>query len=80
MPGAPDTEPKGPAQGPWKVLSIGQFFFVKIWGESDLVSVAELQLLWEDKVNILLKSFQVISRYLKLIVDRGGHKDSVGEG
>ena len=52
-PGAPDQESKGTAQGPWKVLSIGQFFFVKIWGESDLVSVAELQLLWEDKVDIL---------------------------
>ena len=34
----------------WKVLSLGQFFFIKIWGGSDLVSVGELQLLWEDKV------------------------------
>lgn len=33
----------------WKVLSLGQFFFVKIWAGSDLLSVAELQLLWEDK-------------------------------
>jgi hypothetical protein len=33
-----------------RVLAIGQFFFVKIWPGSDLVSVAELQLLWEDKV------------------------------
>ena len=33
----------------WRVLSLGQFFFVKIWAGSDLVSVAELQLLWEDK-------------------------------
>ena len=40
----------------WKVLSLGQFFFIKIWGGSDLVSVGELQLLWEDKVkNILIK-------------------------
>ena len=34
----------------WRVIAIGQFFFVKIWPGSDLVSVAELQLLWEDKV------------------------------
>lgn len=38
------------AKETWKVLSIGQFFFVKIWAGSDLLSVAELQLLWEDKV------------------------------
>jgi hypothetical protein len=35
----------------WRLLAIGQFFFVKIWPGSDLVSVAELQLLWEDKVS-----------------------------
>ena len=35
----------------WRVLSLGQFFFVKIWpANNDLLSVAELQLLWEDKV------------------------------
>ena len=33
----------------WRVLNLGQFFFVKIWAGSDLLSVAELQLLWEDK-------------------------------
>lgn len=34
----------------WRVLSLGQFFFVKIWpANNDLLSVAELQLLWEDK-------------------------------
>ena len=38
------------AKETWKVLSLGQFFFVKIWAGSDLLSVAELQLLWEDKV------------------------------
>ena len=37
------------AKETWKVLSLGQFFFVKIWAGSDLLSVAELQLLWEDK-------------------------------
>jgi hypothetical protein len=40
----------------WRVLAIGQFFFVKIWPGSDLVSVAELQLLWEDKVSIIIGS------------------------
>ena len=43
------------AKETWKVLSIGQFFFVKIWAGSDLLSVAELQLLWEDKVGFLEK-------------------------
>jgi len=33
----------------WKVVGIGQFLFVRIWGETDLISVAEVQLLWEDK-------------------------------
>ena len=37
----------------WRVLSLGQFFFVKIWAGSDLLSVAELQLLWEDKAGFL---------------------------
>ena len=32
-----------------KVLSLGEFFFVKIWPNSDLVAIGELQLLWEDK-------------------------------
>ena len=32
-----------------RILSLGEFFFVKIWSDSDLVSVAELQLIWEDR-------------------------------
>ena len=47
-----DKSPESVSQGgkeSWKVLSLGQFFFVKIWAGSDLLSVAELQLLWEDK-------------------------------
>ena len=32
------------------MVGIGQFLFVRIWGETDLISVAEVQLLWEDKV------------------------------
>ena len=35
--------------GHTKVLSLGEFFFVKIWPNSDLVAIGELQLLWEDK-------------------------------
>ena len=35
--------------GATKVLSLGEFFFVKIWPNSDLVAIGELQLLWEDK-------------------------------
>ena len=66
----PDTEtliPPSPklqtSKESWKVLSLGQFFFVKIWAGSDLLSVAELQLLWEDKdrnydVTCFLKRFK----------------------
>jgi len=32
-----------------KILGLGQFFFVKIWPESEFVAVGELQLLWEDR-------------------------------
>ena len=32
-----------------RILGLGEFFFVKIWDDSDLVSIGELQLLWEDK-------------------------------
>ena len=32
-----------------KILSLGEFFFVKIWHDSDIISIGELQLLWEDK-------------------------------
>jgi hypothetical protein len=35
--------------GQVKILSLGEFFFVKIWHDSDILSVGELQLLWEDK-------------------------------
>ena len=46
---APTTDTAAPPKENWRVLSLGQFFFVKIWAGSDLLSVAELQLLWEDK-------------------------------
>jgi hypothetical protein len=32
-----------------RTISISEFFFVKIWNNSDLVSIGELQLLWQDK-------------------------------
>ena len=35
--------------GKTKILSLGEFFFVKIWSDSDLVAIGEVQLLWEDK-------------------------------
>ncbi|KAF4521082.1 hypothetical protein B566_EDAN010956, partial [Ephemera danica] len=35
--------------GQFRTVSISEFFFVKIWNDSDLVSIGELQLLWEDK-------------------------------
>lgn len=35
--------------GQMKILSLGEFFFVKIWHDSDIISIGELQLLWEDK-------------------------------
>ena len=35
--------------GQTKILSLGEFFFVKIWQDSDIISIGELQLLWEDK-------------------------------
>jgi len=35
--------------GQTKILSLGEFFFVKIWHDSDIISIGELQLLWEDK-------------------------------
>ena len=46
---APDQVNQPVSREGWRVLSLGQFFFVKIWAGSDLLSVAELQLLWEDK-------------------------------
>ena len=45
----PDSATPPATKEGWRVLSLGQFFFVKIWTGSDLLSVAELQLLWEDK-------------------------------
>uniref|UniRef100_A0A1B6CVU6 ARID domain-containing protein n=1 Tax=Clastoptera arizonana TaxID=38151 RepID=A0A1B6CVU6_9HEMI len=35
--------------GKSNILSLSEFFFVKLWNDSDLVSIGELQLLWEDK-------------------------------
>lgn len=35
--------------GKQRILSLGEFFFVKIWEEEDIVSVGEAQLLWEDR-------------------------------
>ncbi|XP_059477269.1 AT-rich interactive domain-containing protein 5B-like [Neocloeon triangulifer] len=35
--------------GQTRTISISEFFFVKIWNDSDLVSIGELQLLWQDK-------------------------------
>lgn len=31
------------------ILTINDFFFVKLWSDSDLISIGELRLLWEDK-------------------------------
>ena len=31
------------------ILALSEFFFVKLWTDSDLISIGELQLLWEDK-------------------------------
>ncbi len=43
-----------------KILSLGEFFFVKVWSDSDLVSIGELQLLWEDKTtNQILSSMRL---------------------
>lgn len=35
--------------GKSNILALSEFFFVKLWNDSDLVSIGELQLLWEDK-------------------------------
>ncbi|XP_054257571.1 AT-rich interactive domain-containing protein 5B-like isoform X3 [Macrosteles quadrilineatus] len=37
--------------GKTNILALSEFFFVKLWNDSDLVSIGELQLLWEDKNN-----------------------------
>lgn len=31
-----------------RVLALGDFFFVKMWTDQEIVSIGELQLLWED--------------------------------
>lgn len=35
--------------GAKRVVSLCEFFFVKLWSDSDLVCIGELQLLWVDK-------------------------------
>lgn len=35
--------------GKTNILALSEFFFVKLWNDSDLVSIGELQLLWEDR-------------------------------
>ncbi|KAI5741001.1 hypothetical protein M8J76_009421, partial [Diaphorina citri] len=35
--------------GKTNILSLSEFFFVKLWSDSDLVSIGELTLLWEDR-------------------------------
>ena len=43
--------------GETHILGLGEFFFVKIWPNSDLVAIGELQLLWEDRnTNQILSS------------------------
>ena len=43
--------------GQTHILGLGEFFFVKIWPNSDLVAIGELQLLWEDRnTNQILSS------------------------
>ncbi|CAH2062509.1 unnamed protein product, partial [Iphiclides podalirius] len=34
-----------------RIVAIGDFFFVRIWQDSELVSIGELQLLWTDRVS-----------------------------
>ena len=42
------------------ILGLGEFFFVKIWPNLDLVAIGELQLLWEDKnTNQILSSLRL---------------------
>lgn len=33
------------------ILTINEFFFVKLWSDSDLISIGELRLLWEDQTS-----------------------------
>ena len=42
------------------ILTINEFFFVKLWTDSDLISIGELRLLWEDKTcNLALASLRL---------------------
>ena len=60
-----------------KILSLGEFFFVKIWNDLDIVSIAELQLLWEDtNTNQVLSSLRLY--YLPEYTPEG-RLDSHGE-
>ncbi|XP_028128367.2 uncharacterized protein LOC114324733 [Diabrotica virgifera virgifera] len=35
--------------GVWRIVTLSEFFFVKMWRDSDLLCIGELQLLWTDK-------------------------------
>ncbi|CAB0005703.1 unnamed protein product [Nesidiocoris tenuis] len=35
--------------GKTNILALSEFFFVKLWPDSDFISIGELQLLWSDK-------------------------------
>ncbi|CAG9853715.1 unnamed protein product [Phyllotreta striolata] len=35
--------------GIWRIVTLSEFFFVKMWRDSDLLCIGELQLLWIDK-------------------------------
>lgn len=63
--------------GKQKILSLGEFFFVKIWNDSDIVSIGELQLLWEDRnTNQVLSSLRL---YFLPEYTPEGRLDSHGE-
>lgn len=34
-----------------RVLALGDFFLVKLWSHQEIISIGELQLLWEDKLS-----------------------------
>ncbi|KAK8389069.1 hypothetical protein O3P69_020802 [Scylla paramamosain] len=34
-----------------KILSLGEFFFIKIWEDEEIISIGEAQLLWEDRTS-----------------------------
>jgi hypothetical protein len=39
----------GDACGRQRIVGLGDFFLVKMWTHQDIVSIAELQLVWEDR-------------------------------